>query len=40
MYAKIFLYCDTESFNSKEIIYAGGRATSDNYQANLHVILA
>ena len=24
MYAKIFLHCDTESFNSKEIIYAGG----------------
>ena len=24
MYAKIFFYCDTESFNSKEIIYAGG----------------
>ena len=21
---KIFFYCDTESFNSKEIIYAGG----------------
>ena len=21
---QIFVYCDTESFNSKEIIYAGG----------------
>ena len=24
MYAKILLYCDTESFNSKEIICVGG----------------
>ena len=26
---KIFFYCDTESFNSKEIIYAGGHVESD-----------
>ena len=26
---KIFLYCDTESFNSEEIIYAGGHVEID-----------